>query len=163
MVIFLWCRPARSRCKYGCVCCSLNHCVFVYHSLNQSCNCSVTSSNNLMSILQYVLSTFCMFSMCNIQATKFKMFCSIQAAQEAGQKFAQKSAALAGPPATAPAVQEALKGPAKPSQQGPTASKKKSSAPMPPMPTLAQQKVHYPLLLCCVTNIIFCYLSCLRV
>lgn len=61
---------------------------------------------------------------------------AMQAAQEAGQKFAQKSAAAsAGPSGTAPAVQEAR------AAKGPAAVKKKSSAPMPPMPTLAQQKV----------------------
>ena len=66
----------------------------------------------------------------------------MQAAQEAGQTFALKSAASAGPPAMAPAAQVASKGAAKPGERAPASGKKKSGAPMPPMPTAAQQKVH---------------------
>ena len=65
----------------------------------------------------------------------------MQAAREAGQAFAQKSAASAGPPAAAPVAQEASQGAAKPGEQVPAAGKKKTGAPMPPMPTAAQQKV----------------------
>ena len=60
----------------------------------------------------------------------------MQAAQEVGAKFEQRPAASPGLSATAPAAQEV------PAPKGPATVKKKSGAPMPPMPTLAQQKVH---------------------
>lgn len=68
----------------------------------------------------------------------FDLYSQLQAAAEAGQKFAQKSGTSAGPSAAAPAAQVAPRGPA---EQAPAAVKKKG-APMPPMPTAAQQKVH---------------------
>ena len=62
-----------------------------------------------------------------------KTWDAMQAAQDAGKKFAEKSA---GPSAASPAAagQEAPKSPA--------AVKKKGGAMYPPMPTLSQQQVH---------------------
>ncbi len=77
-----------------------------------------------------------------------KSICASQAAQEAGKKHAQTSAGPAEP------KQDTDKGPAEPKQdaakgpepkqdaaKGPVPVKKKGGAPMPPMPTMAQQKV----------------------
>jgi len=76
-----------------------------------------------------------------------KSICAPQAAQEAGKKHAQTAAAPAEP------KQDAAKGPepkpgaaegTEPKQdaaKGPAPVKKKGGAPMPPMPTMAQQKV----------------------
>ena len=88
-----------------------------------------------------------------------KSICASQAAQEAGKKHAGKAAAPAEPKQDAAKgpepQQDAAKGPAEPKQDaakgpavpmqdaanGPAPVKKKGGAPMPPMPTMAQQKV----------------------
>ncbi len=77
-----------------------------------------------------------------------KSICASQAAQEAGKKHAQTSAGPAVPKQDAAKgpepKQDASKGPAEPKQdaaKGPVPVKKKGGAPMPPMPTMAQQKV----------------------
>lgn len=75
-----------------------------------------------------------------------KFHCVSQAAQEAGKKHAQTAAAPAKQDAARgpEPKQDAARGPAEPEQdavKGPAPVKKKGGAPMPPMPTMAQQKV----------------------
>ena len=80
--------------------------------------------------------------------------CTIQDAQGAGKQHAQRQTVPEQVAAKGPVVpkEDATQGPvanspAEPQQEAaksPAVVKKKAEAPMPPMPTLAQQQVTYP-------------------